>query len=137
METDSDARVGSIAHILKTAFKNVYEDEKAEKDAIIAEAAARVLAAEQAVRLAELAAIAEAEILEKSKLDTKKVRKTSLTKAVAVPVMLDAEPTGVHLQRDVLIQHRCDVQTIMRKMFSAEQILKFLLSISFCCIAAL
>jgi hypothetical protein len=115
METDSDARVGSIAHILKTAFKNVYEDEKAEKDAIIAEAAARVLAAEQAARLAELAAIAEAEILEKSKLDTKKVRKTSLTKAVAVPVILDTEPAGVNLQIEVMIQQRCDLQIIYEK----------------------
>lgn len=95
METDSEARVGSIAHILKTAFRNVYEDEKAEKDAVIAEAAAKVLAAEQAVRLAEIAAIAEAEMLEKFKLDTKKVRKTSLTRAVAAPVVLDAEPAGV------------------------------------------
>lgn len=102
MDPDSDSRVGSIAHILKTAFRNVYEDEKAEKDAVIAEAAARVLAAEQAVRLAELAAIAEAELLEKSKADVKKVRKTSLTKAVVAPITLDTEPAGVKLQIQVL-----------------------------------
>jgi hypothetical protein len=108
MEMDSDARVGSIAHILKTAFKNVYEDEKAENDAVIAEVAARAHAAEQAVRLAELAAIVEAETLEKSRLDTKKVRKTSLSRAVAAPVVLDAEPAGVQLQIEVITYQRCD-----------------------------
>ena len=94
MASDLNVGVGSIAHILKTAFKNVYDDEEVERNEIIARASRKVEAAKQAEQQIELDAIAEAEAAERTRLDSKKVRKLSVPKAPVAPIILEVEPTG-------------------------------------------
>ena len=93
MDFESTVGVGSIQHILKTAFKNVYEEEQQIKDAILAKEAKRVLDAELAIRALELAAIEEAEAAEKAKLD-KKGKRQSVSKPVPVATIVDIAPVG-------------------------------------------
>ena len=89
MDPESAIGVGSIAHILKTAFKSVYEEEQQVKDSVIAAEARKIADNEKALLAIELAAIAEAEELEKAKLDPKKGKRVSISKsAIVVPDLL-------------------------------------------------
>ena len=95
MASDLNVGVGSIAHILKTAFKNVYDDDEVERNEIIARAARKVEAAKRAEQQIELDTIAEAEATERTRLEAKKVRKVSVPKSPVASIVLEVEPTGM------------------------------------------
>lgn len=97
MASDLNVGVGSIAHILKTAFKNVYDDDEVQRNEIIAREARKIKAAKQAERQIELDAIAEAEAAERTRLDAKKVRKLSVPRSSIASINLEVEPTGMKL----------------------------------------
>lgn len=94
MDFESTVGVGSIQHILKTAFKNVYEEEQQVKDAIIAKEAKKVADAEHALRMIELAAIEEAEAAEKAKVVAKGAKRASVSKTVAAAPVVEVIPVG-------------------------------------------
>ena len=75
MKSDANVGVGSIAHILKSAFKNVYEDEKAESDAFAANQLAVREALEHASKLEDLTKM---ETVEKARIELKKARKSPI-----------------------------------------------------------
>ena len=85
MDSESAVGVGSIAHILKTAFKSVYDEEQLIKDATQAAENKRVLYEEaKALQAVKLAAIVEAESAAKAKVDVKKDKKNSVAKAATL-----------------------------------------------------
>lgn len=99
MDSESAVGVGSIAHILKTAFKSVYDEEQLIKDANEAAENRRLLDAEKAIQAVKLAAIAEAEGVAKAKLDVKKDKKSSVAKGgtpQVVPFIIEAPILGKH-----------------------------------------
>lgn len=78
MESVATVGVGSIAHILKSAFKNVYEEEKAECDALAANEFAENVAVELANKNEDLIKM---ETAEKARIDPKKARIVSTAKS--------------------------------------------------------
>ena len=79
-KSDANVGVGSIAHILKSAFKNIYEDEKAESDAFAADqlALAVKVALEHASKHEDLT---KTETVEKARSELKKARVLSTAKS--------------------------------------------------------
>jgi hypothetical protein len=87
MESVAKVGVGSIAHILKSAFKNVYEEEKAERDALAANELAESVASEHATKNEDLIKM---ETVEKSRVDPKKARIVSTPKSPTAAVQKSA-----------------------------------------------
>lgn len=87
MESVAKVGVGSIAHILKSAFKNVYEEEKAECDALAANELAENIALEHANKNEDLI---EMETAEKARIDPKKARIVSTAKSPTAAVQISA-----------------------------------------------
>jgi hypothetical protein len=83
MESVAKVGVGSIAHILKSAFKNVYEEEKAECDALAANELAESVALEHATRNEDLIKV---ETVEKARIDPKKARIVSTAQSPTAAV---------------------------------------------------
>ena len=98
MDSEPAVGVGSIAHILKTAFKSVYDEEQLMKDATQAAEDRRILNEEaRAIQAVKLAAIAEAEGAAKAKADVKKDKKNSVAKGATLnqsPYTIEAPILG-------------------------------------------
>lgn len=78
MKSDANVGVGSIAHILKSAFQYIYEDEKAESDAFAANQLAVRIALEHASKHEDLT---KTETVEKARIELKKARVLSTAKS--------------------------------------------------------
>lgn len=87
MKSDANVGVGSIAHILKSAFKNIYEDEKAESAAFAANQLAVRVALEHASKHEDLA---KTETVEKARSELKKARLLSTVKSPIAAVQQSA-----------------------------------------------
>jgi hypothetical protein len=86
MESVAKVGVGSIAHILKSAFKNIYEEEKAECDALAANKFAENVALEHANKNEDL----QMETAAKARIDPKKARIVSAAKSPTAAVQRSA-----------------------------------------------
>ena len=87
MESVAKVGVGSIAHIQKSAFKNVYDEEKAECDALAAIELAQSVALEHATKNEDLIKL---ETVEKARIDPKKARIVSTAKSPTAAVQKSA-----------------------------------------------
>ena len=83
MESDASVGIGSIAHILGSVFKNIYEDEKAERDAFAANGLADSVALEHTIKHEDLTKM---EAFDKARIDLKKARIVSTAKSPTVTV---------------------------------------------------
>jgi hypothetical protein len=102
MSSEPIIGVGSIAHILKTAFKNVYDDAQKIEDALFAKEEQKRIEKEAAIKAQEeAAAAAELEAAEKAKADAKKGKKVDPKGAAGrrgsatKPVVVEEEPVVV------------------------------------------